>query len=126
MAEIQVEIDGRKYRMACEDGQEGHVRALADRFSDYVEGLKSEFGEVGDVRLTVMAALTVMDDLKALEDELSHAKNALDQLSAKSNKLIADRDQLEDNFANQVVMIAERVETLAKQLELDTESDAQK
>ncbi|TDQ67371.1 cell division protein ZapA [Maritalea mobilis] len=126
MAEIQVEIDGRKYRMACEDGQEGHVRSLADRFSGYVEGLKSEFGQVGDVRLTVMAALTVMDDLKALEDELKDAKSALDQLSTKSNKLIADRDQLEENFANQVVMIAERVETLAKQLELDAEQDEQK
>ncbi|AVX03336.1 cell division protein ZapA [Maritalea myrionectae] len=124
MAEIQVEIDGRKYRMACEDGQEGHVRGLADRFSTYVEGLKSEFGEVGDVRLTVMAAITVMDDMKALEDELKNAKSALEQLSAKSNNLIADRDQLEENFANQVMMIAERVETLAKQLELDAEKDA--
>lgn len=124
MAEIQIEIDGRKYRMACEDGQEGHVRDLANRFSTYVEGLKSEFGEVGDTRLTVMAAITVMDDMKALEDELKNAQSALEQLSAKSNNLIADRDQLEENFANQVVMIAERVETLAKQLELDTDKDA--
>lgn len=125
MAAIQVEIDGRKYRMACEDGQEAHVRALADRFSAYVEGLKTEFGEVGDVRLTVMAALTVMDDMKALEDELKNAQSALEQLSAKSNKLIADRDHLEHSFANQVVMIAERVETLANQLELEPEEEEQ-
>lgn len=124
MAEIQVEIDGRKYRMACEDGQEGHVRGLADRFSTYVEGLKTEFGEVGDVRLTVMAAITVMDDMKALEDELKSAQSALEQLSTKSNNLIADRDQLEENFTSQVLMIAERVETLAKQLELDADQDA--
>lgn len=126
MSEINVEIDGRKYRMACEDGQEGHVRGLADRFSAYVEDLKSEFGEAGDVRLTVMAALTVMDDMKALEDELKNVQGALEQLSAKSNSLITDRDQLEENFANQVMMIAERVETLAKQLELDEEQDLQK
>ncbi|MCF4099669.1 cell division protein ZapA [Maritalea mediterranea] len=125
MADIQVEIDGRKYRMACEDGQEGHVRALADRFSAYVEALKSEFGQAGDVRLTVMAALTVMDDMKALEDELQDARGALEKLSSKCNNLISDRDQLEANFANQVVMIAERVETLAKQLELDAEEEMQ-
>ena len=71
-----------------------------------------------------MDALNVMDDMKALEDELKNAKSALEQLSAKSNNLIADRDQLEENFANQVMMIAERVETLAKQLELDAEKDA--
>ncbi len=87
-------------------------------------GLKAEFGEVGDVRLTVMAALTVMDDMKALEDELKNAQSALEQLSTKSNNLIADRDQLEENFTSQVLMIAERVETLAKQLELDADQDA--
>lgn len=117
MAEINVEIDGRKYRMACEDGQEAHVRDLATRFSNYVEGLKGEFGEAGDTRLTVMAALTVMDDLKAAQDELARAKEALDQLAFKSNKLVEERDALEEDFAKQIIMVSERVELLAAQLE---------
>ncbi len=117
MAEISVEIDGRKYRMACEDGQEAHVRDLATRFSNYVEGLKGEFGEAGDTRLTVMAALTVMDDLKAVQDELASAKDALDQLAFKSNKLVEERDALEEDFAKQIIMVSERVELLAAQLE---------
>lgn len=117
MAEINVEIDGRKYRMACEDGQEAHVRDLATRFSNYVEGLKGEFGEAGDTRLTVMAALTVMDDLKAAQDELTRAKEALDQLAFKSNKLVEERDALEEDFAKQIIMVSERVELLAAQLE---------
>lgn len=124
MAEINVEIDGRKYRMACEDGQEAHVRDLATRFSNYVEGLKGEFGEAGDTRLTVMAALTVMDDLKAAQDELARAKEALDQLAFKSNKLVEERDALEEDFAKQIIMVSERVELLAAQLENATQPKA--
>ncbi|MGJ8527933.1 cell division protein ZapA [Maritalea sp.] len=123
MAEINVEIDGRKYRMACEDGQEGHVRDLATRFSNYVEGLKGEFGEAGDTRLTVMAALTVMDDLSAAQKELMSAKNALDQLALKSNKLVEERDGLEEDFAKQIIMVSERVELLAAQLANATQTD---
>lgn len=118
MAEINVEIAGRKYRMACEDGQEAHVSGLANRFSAYVEELHHEFGEAGDTRLTVMAALTVMDDLALAQKELADAKQALDQLALKSNKLVEDRAQLEEDFAKQIVMVSERVELLASQLEV--------
>jgi len=123
MSEINVEIDGRKYRMACEDGQEAHVRDLAARFSNYVEGLKGEFGEAGDTRLTVMAALTVMDDLTAVQNELAKAKEALDQLAMKSSKLVQERDTLEEDFAKQIIMVSERVELLAAQLENASKQD---
>jgi cell division protein ZapA len=117
MAEINVEIGGRKYRMACEDGQEAHVRDLAARFATYVDDLHHEFGEAGDTRLTVMAALTVMDDLAVAQKELADAKQALDQLALKSNKLVKDRDQLEEDFAKQILMVSERVESLVTQVE---------
>ena len=55
MPEVNVEINGRKYRMACEEGQQGHLIALAERFNASVEGLKGAVGEIGDNRLTVMA-----------------------------------------------------------------------
>ena len=33
MPEVNVEINGRKYRMACEEGQQGHLIKLAERFN---------------------------------------------------------------------------------------------
>ena len=54
MPEVNVEINGRKYRMACEEGQQGHLIALAERFNASVEGLKGAVGEIGDNRLTVV------------------------------------------------------------------------
>ena len=46
MPEVFVEISGRKYRMACEEGQESHLQALAARFDRMVEAFRGEFGEI--------------------------------------------------------------------------------
>jgi cell division protein ZapA len=63
--EVNVEINGRKYRMACEEGQQAHLIGLAERFNIQVEGLKGAVGEIGDNRLTVMAGIAVLDELEA-------------------------------------------------------------
>jgi len=83
MSQVSVTINGRQFRMACEDGQEGHLMNLARDLDVRIEGLRKKFGEIGDTRLTVMAALTIADSLaetaariKKLEDELAALQNA--------------------------------------------------
>jgi cell division protein ZapA len=77
MSHISVTINGRQYRMACEEGQEVRLLKLAESFESRIGSLRGKFGEIGDARLTVMAALTVADELmdanqriRALEEEL--------------------------------------------------------
>jgi len=78
MAQVNVNINGRQYRMACEDGQEGHLMRLARDLDDRINKLRENFGEIGDTRLTVMAALTLADEvietgkrMRRLEEELT-------------------------------------------------------
>lgn len=75
---VGVTINGRQYRMACEEGQEAHLLKLAEGFEMRIKELRGKFGEIGDARLTVMAALTACDELfdaneriQALEQELA-------------------------------------------------------
>ena len=77
MSHINVTINGRQYRMACEEGQEIRLLKLAESLEQRIETLRGKFGEIGDARLTVMAALTVCDELldanarlRAMEEEL--------------------------------------------------------
>ena len=77
MNHVNVTINGRQYRMACEEGQETRLLRLAETLETRIESLRGKFGEIGDARLTVMAALTVCDELqdagnriRALEQEL--------------------------------------------------------
>ena len=77
MNHVNVTINGRQYRMACEEGQETRLLRLAESLETRIDSLRGKFGEIGDARLTVMAALTVCDELqdagnriRALEQEL--------------------------------------------------------
>lgn len=70
MATVTVDINGRAYPVGCADGQEDRVRALAEQFDSYVRQVASDVGQVGDIRLFLMAALL-------LADELHEAKAAL-------------------------------------------------
>ncbi len=83
MAQVNVTINGRQFRMACEDGQEEHLLQLAEDLDERIDELRGKFGEIGDTRLTVMAALTVADELaeagkkmRRLEEELAALQDA--------------------------------------------------
>jgi cell division protein ZapA len=110
MNHINVSINGRTYRMACEEGQEVRLLKLAESLESRVTELRGKFGEIGDARLTVMAALTVCDELldanariAALEDELEaqrHQRVAVTDRArvtqvAVTNALNAAADRIE-------------------------------
>ena len=82
MSHINVTINGRQYRMACEEGQESRLLQLAESFEARIGDLRGKFGEIGDSRLTVMAALMMADELldtderiRVLEEELAALRN---------------------------------------------------
>jgi cell division protein ZapA len=116
MSQVNVTINGRQFRMACEDGQEDHVTDLARDLDARIEGLRAKFGEIGDTRLTVMAALTVADELagmglrvKRLEQELAALQDA--RVSA------ADRSKTSQAaVAAALAAAAERVENVTRKL----------
>ncbi|HML11667.1 MAG TPA: cell division protein ZapA [Xanthobacteraceae bacterium] len=83
MAHVSVTINGRQYRMACEDGQENHLIWLSGDLDRRIGQLRAQFGEIGDMRLTMMAALTVADELveagkrlRRLEEEVAALQDA--------------------------------------------------
>jgi cell division protein ZapA len=83
MAHVNVSINGRQYRMACEEGQEDRLMRLAEGLERRIGSLRGKFGEIGDSRLTVMAALMLADELvdvgqrvRRLEDELQALQDA--------------------------------------------------
>jgi cell division protein ZapA len=83
MSYVNVIINGRQYRMACEEGQEHQLMQLVDSLEGRIKRLRVKFGEVGDSRLTVMSALTIEDELldanqriMRLEEQLNALQNA--------------------------------------------------
>jgi cell division protein ZapA len=110
MSHVNVTINARQYRMACEEGQEARLLRLAESLESRIQSLRGKFGEIGDARLTVMAAITVCDELldagqriRALEEEL----NTLRDVRAAA----ADRArQTQTAVANALNAAADRIE----------------
>ena len=113
MAQVSVTIDGKSYRMACDEGQEEHLAGLGRRFDAYVGHLRTAFGEIGDQRLLVMAAMMVMDELADAERRLDSATTKLAAAESARAKLDAAITRGSDDNEKLLEQIAERIEGLA-------------
>jgi len=113
MPEVNVEINGRKYRMACEEGQEPHLLGLAERFNRQIDAFKGDFGEIGDNRLTVMAGIAVLDELADAERRIALLKEDVASLTAAGEALTQEAEQLEQRFAKRMNEAARKVEAIA-------------
>jgi len=116
MSQVNVTINGRQFRMACEDGQEGHVADLARDLDARIENLRAKFGEIGDTRLTVMAALTVADELAEMGMRLKRLEQELAALQ-DARVAAADRNKTaQAAVAAALAAAAERIENVTRRL----------
>ena len=116
MAQVSVTINNRQYRMACEDGQEDHLLGLAKELETRIIDLRRKFGEIGDTRLTVMAALVLADEkaemaqkMRKLEDEVVALEDAR---AASVERARAASDAVVGAFNS----AAERIEGITRKL----------
>ena len=110
MSHINVTINGRQYRMACEEGQEVRLLKLAESLESRVESLRGKFGEIGDARLTVMAALTACDELLDAGQRLRQLEEEVRELRSV-RAVSADRARVTQTaVANALNSAADRIE----------------
>lgn len=105
MSTVTVEVNGRAYQVGCEDGQEAHVESLARLFSAQVREVGRSVGQVGDLRLFLMAALLGAD-------ELADAKARLAQAQAELAAVRAGASGSDNRAAHAIDAAAARIEAL--------------
>jgi cell division protein ZapA len=116
MAQINVTINGRQFRMACENGEEARLTRLAEQLDGRIRQLRASFGEIGDTRLTVMAALALADELSEVKERLRRLEPELATLQEAS---VVSADHAQATQAAVVAALnaaAERIESLTRQL----------
>jgi cell division protein ZapA len=116
MSQVTVTINGRQFRMACEDGQEGHLLGLAQDLDRRIENLRKNFGEIGDTRLTVMAALTVADELSDIGGRLKRVEEELARLQDARAASAEHAKATQAAICAALNAAAERIEGLTREL----------
>jgi cell division protein ZapA len=116
VAHVQVTIAGRAYRMACGDGEEKHLESLAAAFDARIQDMRGAFGEIGDMRLHVMAALTLADDLSETKRQAEALESEIAALKAVAAADLDRADKNERRMLETLAEAAERVELLTRSL----------
>ncbi len=107
MATVTVEVNGRPYAVGCADGQEERVRILAKHFDNQVRQVAGDVGHVGDLRLFLMSALILADELH--EARLNAGK-------AGPSSATAPAPASTDGVAEALNAVAARIEKIAQNL----------
>ena len=113
MPEIDISINGRSYRIACEEGEEEHLSRLGAFIDERVEGLAARIGQVGDARLLVMAGLMIADELAEAYATLSEAGLA----TAEDDDPQAAAAGRKQSLAARIEDAAARIESIAEAIQ---------
>jgi cell division protein ZapA len=105
MAQVSLTIDGRKYRVACNEGEEARLESLAGVIDDKIGEMRKAFGEIGDQRLVIMAALTIADNLAEAREQVAAERERSEAAEGRAQAIASSLDKL-----------GSRLESLAQRL----------
>ncbi len=114
MAQVTVTIAGQSYRITCAEGDEAHVKELAAAYDARIDEMRGAFGDIGDLRLYVMAAMIQADELHETKKRLAAVEAELAQ--ARSGGSSGGSRVTEAQLVEGINMAAERIEQLARSL----------
>ena len=84
MAEVDITINGRSYRISCKDGEEERIKSLSSLINNQVQKLSEKIGQLGEARMILLASLVLLDKSDEVEKE---AEKIISITSKKIEKL---------------------------------------
>lgn len=117
MAEVvTITINGRTFRMGCDDGQEEHLLSLAKVVDEKINLFKGSYGEIGETRLTVMAAIMLADELNEATRQNKSKEREISVLKETARALNERLDSQENNHMTTLKATAEEIIRLAEKI----------
>ncbi len=114
MAHVIVQVNGRPYTMQCPEGEEAHLRELADLLDGEVQRVKQSVGNVGDIRMLVMAGLMVADRLSEAIRKIESVEEQIAGLREARNIAQSETAALEREVTARFEEAAARLAALAR------------
>lgn len=103
MATIEIEIAGRRYDVACRDGEQEHLRSVAAEVDRRAQDAAQALGSLTETRQLLFAALLIADDIK----EIRAGAGIPEPVAPPPDPAVADA----------LERLASRMEALAESLE---------
>jgi cell division protein ZapA len=114
MAQVVVKVNDRAYTMQCNDGEETHLAELGELLDSEVDRIKQSVGQVGDVRLLLMAGLVIADKLSDALKRIEDLEEQTRTVQAARNGALRQGQELEETVVQRLDAAARRLEALAR------------
>ena len=112
---VSVTINGQNYPMACEAGEEDHIRNLATRIDDVAQQILASGATINESRLLVMVGLILADRLH--EAEATNSTESPPPAATPAPENSPENNQNNDALSASIEALAERLEHLASRLD---------
>jgi cell division protein ZapA len=84
---VNVMVNGRAYTIACDEGEEDHLKGLATQVDEKAREVLNSVGQVGDARMMLMAALLIADEHHDMTAKLAAGAQAATDSSGEKQTL---------------------------------------
>jgi cell division protein ZapA len=113
---VNIMVNSRAYTVACDEGEEGHLKELAAHVDEKAREVLASVGQVGDARMLLMAALLIADEHNELAAKVAAGAEAATASSGEKQSLHLRAEQAEGDAANVLESAAKRLEDIAARL----------
>ena len=126
MPEVTIEIGGRRFDVACQEGEEQYLQAAAKMLDEEASVLSAQIGRIPESRMLLMAGLMLADKTAGFEDKLREAEDKLAEKEAELDQMRSaptpEPERVEvpvipDSVTDALAEIAARAESLADSTE---------
>lgn len=112
MSKVTISLNGRAFTIGCEEGQQAYLRELAGHLDTHVRDLAEKVGQIGDVRLLLMAALIVTDEMREARGKVDELEDTVLDLKGKVSQADARRRSDRARAAESLISAAEKLEAM--------------
>jgi len=117
MGKVSLNINGRAYGLGCEAGEEERLMRLGQRLDARVAKMADQFGQIGDLRLLVMAGITLLDEIEDPDSTVAlQIEERLGDMSKKLDAATKAQASTEVEAVEGLMTAARRIERLAERL----------
>ena len=116
MSTMNINVYGRDYAIACDDGEEGHLTKLTQMVNHRVTELLGQMGRAPEHTMLIYTALMLADELL----DVTRAYKKLEASTKTSSAPATDNNrvvEIESAMAGNLAELAEQMELLADKLE---------
>ena len=126
MPEVEIEIGGRRFEVACQPGEEDYLISAATTLNEEASNIGQKLGRLSETRMLLLAGLMLADQIGNFRDklakrdvELTNAHSEISKLQAQLSASLlsgSENEERSSEFEKTLTDIADKAENLASKI----------